>query len=269
MGIFFLSFSPSGNAAEDNCAHVLTSKGYEYSVFAEGLPSVDNLTMTSDGKLYATLERGHGHGEVVRILSDGSYEVIIDGLRRPDGIRAGDGKLFIVEESKRGRVIEYDLGSKQVRVVARLPYVEGLNVISKDEVLLTEDRKKGKLISLTSEGKSHVLMRGLKRPEGIVVDSEGTVFIAETATGKVLKYSGGRLETVLDGLNKPDQLAIDGTGALLISEDSRTGRLFAYKDGKLRIIASCLRSPQGILPVRDGILLSEQSRGRVLKFRKK
>lgn len=248
------------------CSEPVARAGYEFTVAAVDLPSVDNLSRTSDGSIYATLERRGGRGEVVRLMPDGTNRVILTGLKRPDGIRADRGKLFIVEETKKGRVLEYDIKTKTLKVMKRIGHLEGLAVVAREELLLTEDRKKGELLRLSPDGTVTVLLRGLIRPEGIVLGKKGGVFIAETATGKVLKFSGGKTETILRGLNNPDQLAMTADGALLITEDADPGRFLSYKNGKLTTIADCLASPQGILPLADGILVSEQGRNRVLKF---
>jgi len=265
-GSFLLPLTARAKGKRAGCSEPVARAGYEYTVAAVDLPSVDNLSRTRDGSIYATLERKGGRGEVVRLMPDGKSKIILTGLKRPDGIRADRGKLFIVEETKKGRVLEYDIKKKTLRVMKKIGHLEGLAVVSREELLLTEDRKKGTLLRLSPDGTVTVLLRGLIRPEGIVLGKNGEVFIAETATGKVLKFSGGKTETILRGLNNPDQLAISADGALLITEDANPGRFLSYKNSKLKTIADCLASPQGILPLPDGILVSEQRRNRVLKF---
>ncbi len=265
-GSFLLPLTAECGVRKAECSGPVAEKGYEFEVMATGLPSVDNLTRTPDGSIYATLERRGGRGEVVRLWPDGKSEVILTGLKRPDGIRAGNGKLFIVEEVKKGRALEYDIKDKTLRVIKRIGHLEGLAVISTNEIFVTKDRKKGKLIGLSLDGKGAVLASGLKRPEGIALGKKGELFIAETSTGRILEFRGGKIKTFLTGLNNPDQLAVTTDGALLITEDANPGRLLSYDKGRLRTIARCLSSPQGILPLEDGILVSEQGRGRVLKF---
>jgi len=265
-GLFVFYRSAESGPQNGKCSGPIAENGYAVTVMAEGLPRVDNLTRAGNGYIYATLELKKGHGKVVRIGPGGHGTVILRGLSKPDGIRAAYGKLFIVEESKKGRVLEYDIKKKTLRVVKKIGYLEGLIIISKDEVLLTKDRKKGKLLHLSHDGGLTVLAKNLKRPEGIILGKKGEIFIAETSTGRILKYSKGKITTVVTGLNEPDQLAMSADGALLITEDRAPGRLLSYANKRLRTIAGCLSSPQGILPVEDGILVSEQDRGRVLKF---
>jgi glucose/arabinose dehydrogenase len=253
---------------DSKCHGPVAGRGYSYSVVASDLPSVDNLARTADGTLYATLERKKGRGEVMKILGNGKSEVVLRGLRRPDGLRADHGRLFIAEESKDGPLIEYDIKTKTLHVITHLGYLEGLTVLPGDEFLVTRDRKKGSLIRVSESGETAVLIRGLRRPEGIAQGKKGEVFIAETATGKVLLFRDGKLTTLVSGLEKPDQLAGTSDGTRLITEDADPGRLLSYKDGRLSVVASCLASPQGILPLEgnDGVLVSEQGRDRVLKF---
>jgi len=263
----FLFPRPGHCANPDNrCAAPIVGKGFTFSVFAKNLPSVDNLAEADNGSIYATLEQKKGRGKVVRIAPNGASVVIVQGLSRPDGIRRGFGKLYIVEETKKGRVLEYDIKKKTLRVIARIGYLEGLAIISKHELVVSRDRKKGKLIRVTSDGNVTVIKKKLRRPEGIVAGKNGKIYIAETATGKVLEYGGGKIKTIIKHLDNPDQLAMTSDGTLLITEDADPGRLLSYHKGKLKTIARCLSSPQGILPLEEGIFVSEQGKGRVLKF---
>ncbi len=259
----------SGAGRHQNCKGPLPDPGYEYSVVAEGLPAVDNLAMTADGTLYATLERKKGRGELVRILGSNRTETMLYGLRRPDGLRAYNGKLYIAEESRRGRLIEYDPGTGAMRTIARPGYIEGLNITPSGDFLVTRDRKKGSLLHIGRSGQTAVLLDGLQRPEGIARGRQGQVYLAETATGRVLVIKDGAVKTLVEGIEKPDQVAVGPGGVVFITEDAKPGRLLSYRDGRLGVIARCLYAPQGILPLDNGLLVSEQGRNRILRFRKK
>jgi len=256
----------AGRASDEaGCAGPRPAAGYvARGVAGSGLPRVDNLAVGPGGALYATLELGRGRGRVVRVRPGRAPETLMAGLNRPDGLVISGSLLYVVEESKKGRLMEYDLESGSARTLARLRHPEGLAVLASGSLVVSEDRRKGRLVEVGLDGTVRVLLDGLLRPEGIVVDARGGIFIAETATGRVLEYRDGRTRVVVGGLNEPDQLAIRAGGGLLITEDASPGRLLSYRRGRLETIAGCLDEPQGVVPVAGGILVSEQGRGRIL-----
>jgi len=249
--------------------NIKVADGYEWEVFASGLRDVDNLARTSDGVLFATFERDFPKGELVMIDRNGEHTSVMKGLNRPDGLRASGSKLYIIEESANGRVIEYDTGTFKEETIARLNNVEGIAVTSGNEILVAEDKMNGRLINLSRSGDETVLLEKLHNPEGLAVNGDGTVYIAETKAGRVLGFKDGNVETLLEGLNEPDQLAIDRDGVLWISEDAHPGRLLRYHRGKVETVVSGLNEPQGILIDGRDILLSEQKANRIIRLRKK
>ncbi|MBI4825408.1 MAG: hypothetical protein HY807_03165 [Nitrospirae bacterium] len=262
-----LSCSLNSNKAPDEIMKV--AEGYSWEVYASGLKDVDNLAKTSDGLLFATLELEFPDGELVMIDNNGKAVSVMKGLNRPDGLRARGFKLYILEESRSGRVIEYDLQSFKDRTIAEFDNPEGIAVISDEEMIIAEDKKDGRLIRLSSSGDKTVLLEELHNPEGVIVDNEGVIYVAETKTGKVLFLKGGEKGILLQGLNEPDQLAIDNDGALWISEDADPGRLLKYHNGRLETIVEGLHAPQGILIDGKDIFFSEQKRDRIIHLKKK
>lgn len=155
------------------------AKGFEYEVIANNLKKVDNIVQTSNGELFATLERSYPKGKLIHISNAGEITTILDQLDKPDGLRARGEKLFILEKGENGRLIEYNLRTFSHRTIVEL----------------------GKL-------------EGLFRPEGIATDNQGVIYIAETGSGTVLAYKNGALSPMITGLNEPDQLTVDKNGAL-------------------------------------------------------
>jgi len=99
-----------------------------------------------------------------------------------------------------------------------------------------------------------VLLGGLNRPEGLVLSQDGEVIFAEAGTGRVLAFKNGKLSVVLHDLDEPDQIEIAPDGALWITEDVSNGRLLRFKDGALETVLSGLHSPQGIAFGADGVI---------------
>ncbi|MEN8259433.1 MAG: NHL repeat-containing protein [Pseudomonadota bacterium] len=84
---------------------------------------------------------------------------------------------------------------------------------------------------------------GLKTPESIVVDNDGTVFVTDDTRNELLALRNGRAEVLLgasDGLRAIKGLAFDPAGNIFIS-DTEAAAVFQYRDGKLSLYASTLQ----------------------------
>ena len=242
--------------------------GWRYRVFAENLPAVDNLAIGGDGSVYATLELARGRGRVVRIRN-GAAEDVVTGLNRPDGLFAAGGFLYITEEIRNGRVLEFNLATRVQRTLAVLNMPEGIGRLPGGDLVVSEDRRHGRLLRLKQNGALEVIVGGLNRPEGLSVAPDGTIYVAETALGRLLVVRNGQIKTVIKNLTEPDQVKHAPDGALWITEDATPGRLLRLKNGALETIMSGLAAPQGMAFRADGaILLAEQGNGRILVISK-
>lgn len=234
------------------------------------LPKVDNLAMHRDGSLYATLEMWY-IGRVMRIDRRGIGRPVLKYLQRPDGLSLVKDTLYIAEERERGRIIQFNLVTKQRRLLFRTHNPEGIAQFDEQHLVLTEDIPGGRLLLLRkADGAIKVLLRGLQRPEGICVATDRSIYIAETLTGRILKYSmASQSATVLiTGLIEPDQVKCHPDGSLWITEDrDPDGRLLRYHNNKLYLIATNLRSPQGItFDPQGNVYVAEQENARIIKL---
>lgn len=230
------------------------------------LGRVDNLVLTDSGVLYATLEKPRV-GSVVRVTSDGKVKTMVKSLNRPDGLLLANNRLYITEEIKNGRIIEFDLDANSQRTLVYMRYPEGIARYTDGTLLIAEDIVGGNIIKLATDGTQKILVKNLNRPEGLCLDDAGALFIAETGTGRVLKYFQNTLSVVVEGITEPDQLVCAKDGAIWISEDANPGRVFRFYKKKLYIIAENLKSPQGMVIGKDNIVyIAEQSGDRILKL---
>ncbi len=244
--------------------------GWRYEVFAENQPppAVDNLAIGGDGGVYATLELSRGRGRVVRIRN-GTAEDVVTGLNRPDGLFAAGKFLYITEEILNGRVLEFNLATRVQRTLATLNMPEGIGRLPGGDLVISEDSPRGRLLRLEGNGTVEIINDQLNRPEGLSVAPDGTVYVAETARGRLLAVRGGQVKTVIKNLTEPDQVKYAPDDALWITEDADPGRLLRFKNGALETIMSGLAAPQGMAFRADGaILLAEQGNGRILVISK-
>jgi sugar lactone lactonase YvrE len=255
----------AGTAAADPASlTVVPAKGWRFAVYAQDLPSIENVALSQDGSVYATLEVKDGNGQVVR-LKNGKRETVVAGLTNPDGLMVKGKTLYVTEETGEGRVIEVNTVTGEQRVLARLHNPEGIDFLPGGDLVLSEDSVNGRLVRLSKDGQIETILGGLNRPEGLSIARDGTIYFAETGTGRVLAFKDGNLRNIVVDLDEPDQVKLAPDGALWIAEDSPRGRLMRLKDGGLYVILSGLNSPQGMQFMPNGtVLLAEQGRGRIL-----
>ena len=244
-----------------------SNKKLQFEIVAEGITKVDNLYLSDAGILFATLERSKHRGELIRI-ENGKIKILLTQLNSPDGL-AGKGRyLFVTEEVREGRIIRYDLQTNTSKVITtQIQKPEGIDILIDGDLLITEDKYKGRLIRLSETGSIEVLLDDLPRPEGLCVNSSGKVFVALTATGEIMTYDRGHREILYKGLNEPDQIECAEDGSIWITEDRSPGRLLRLHKGVLDVIMSGLSFPQGIALHKNGsIYIAEQGKDRIIKL---
>lgn len=248
---------------------VVAEAGWKFRVAAQNLSNIDNLAMADDGSVYATQELPLRAGKVIR-LDRGEITTVVSGLSRPDGLLLRGNRLFIVEETANGRVLEYDLSAKKLRTLAVLNHPEGVDMFPDGDLVVSEDIMEGRLLRVRRNGEKsvEVILDDVKRPEGLIYSPGGAIIFTETTTGRVLSYRNGEVNVVLDDLAEPDQVELAPDGALWITEDAKDGRLLRFQDGTLEIILSGLHYPQGMASGVDGaVWVAEQGRQRILVVR--
>lgn len=73
-------------------------------------------------------------------------------------------------------------------------------------------------------------------PTGVAVDSQGNVFIADSANQAIREVSGGKINTVIGGLNDPESVLVDAAGNLYITEQSGF-KVLKYSNGVATVLA--------------------------------
>ena len=107
-------------------------------------------------------------GTILRVTEEGQAETIVSGLSRPSGLFV-DGDALYIAESGANRIIRWQNGSSEV-------------------IAGSGDRgaKDGEVLSAT-----------FAAPQGIAVDDDGTIYVADTVNGAIRRISEGRVTTIL------------------------------------------------------------------------
>lgn len=189
-----------------------------------------------------------GHNEGQLVsIHNGQVTILLEDLNRPDGLVLAGNKLIITEEVRQGRVLQYDLDSRKTSTLTVLDNPEGIVTLPGGDLLITEDLRDGRLLQLSPTRKLTVIASELSRPEGLSRGVDGIIYIAETGRGRVLAYQNSKIRIIAERLVEPDQLAIDKSGNLWIAEDADPGRILRVRNGKTEVMVQGLASPQGMV----------------------
>ncbi len=247
---------------------VSAARGWSVQVLHRDVPKAASLMPLADGSLMVSQELDDAKGSIVRILKDGTREVVVGSLSKPDGLFATRGGWVFSQEST-----DLPVSFLKDGVVTELFRGESVQGLwdDGDYLYAIEDRKPfGRLLRYRWSDQSLTVLRDqLQEGESIVRCTDGRMLYTEKKKGVVRELTeDGNDPVVLTGLNKPTFLMCDERG-LWVNEDSthRARLLLIDKLGHQRTILSFLKAPQSIVPTGRGTyLLAEGGRDRVLEL---
>lgn len=108
---------------------------------------------------------------------------------------------------------------------------------------------------------------GLSSPDGLALNPDGELYVAEEAAGRVSRIEAdGSITPIISGLHHPEGIAFDSTGNLYVVEDvpeppdaSRGRLLKVATDGITTTLAADLDAPEGVVWAADGTLYVTES----------
>lgn len=241
---------------------------WQYQVLHEDVPKAASLMPMDDGSLMVSQELDKGKGSIVRIHPNGTREVVVGNLSKPDGMLATRGGWVFSQEAldspvsflKDGTVTELFKGEN----------VQGLWDDGDDLYALEDRRDDGRVLRYRwSDQSLSVVRAGLDEGESIIRCSDGRMLYTKKREGMVRELTeDGSDPMVVGGLNQPTFLMCDARG-LWINEDAthRARLLLIDKQGRQQTILSFLKAPQSIVPTARGTyLVAEGGRDRVLEL---
>ncbi|QHD10043.1 hypothetical protein PspR76_08965 [Pseudomonas sp. R76] len=247
---------------------VRAADSWSYQVLHTDVAKAASLMPMADGSLMVTEELKDGLGSIVHIRLDGTRDVVLGNLSKPDGMLATRGGWVFSQET--GNAPVSFLKDGVVTELFKGENVQGL-WDEGDYLYAIEDRShSGRLLRYRwSDQSLSVLRDQLHEGESITRCTDGRMLYTEKKKGVVRELTDdGSDPVVLSGLNKPTFLMCDERG-LWVNEDSthRARLLLIDKHGQQQTILSFLKAPQSIVRTGDGTyLLAEGGRNRVLKL---
>lgn len=247
---------------------VRAADSWSYQVLHTDVAKAASLMPMADGSLMVTEELKDGLGSIVHIRLDGTRDVVLGNLSKPDGMLATRGGWVFSQET--GNAPVSFLKDGVVTELFKGENVQGL-WDEGDYLYAIEDRSHaGRLLRYRWSDQSLTVLRDqLHEGESITRCTDGRMLYTEKKKGVVRELTDdGSDPVVLSGLNKPTFLMCDERG-LWVNEDSthRARLLLIDKHGQQQTILSFLKAPQSIVRTGDGTyLLAEGGRDRVLKL---
>jgi streptogramin lyase len=211
--------------------------------------ALDNLAIAPDGTVYVSnmadnsIEAFNPATGELRLLTGGKLAV-------PAGMKIAGDTLWVADIFA---LREIDLKTGAVRDVARMqasdmeyPFAVGLS--SRQLALSSWFTGSVQLIDRASR-KTNAMIHGLKAPFDAIPMEDGSVLVAEIATGSVSRLSGAEFKDrklVADGLAGPVQMVLGRDGALYVTEAAGKLTRINLADGSKTSVAEGLALPEGL-----------------------
>ena len=133
------------------------------------------LTADADGNLYVS---DTGNGSIRRIAKDGKVTTLARGLNAPMGLCYYDKALYVAETG-RSRIVKVTLSGGQVTPFA------GVSAAAEEA---------GEYYGGFVDGALNTAR--FDHPQGIAVDADGTLYVADTGNSAVRAIRGNRVDTI-------------------------------------------------------------------------
>jgi sugar lactone lactonase YvrE len=213
--------------------------------------ALDNLAIAPEGTIYVSnmadnsIEAIEPATGAVKVLTRGALAV-------PSGVKVSGGTLWVADIFSYRKV---ELSTGAVSDVMRMhgegvtmeyPFAVGL---SDKHVALASwftgtvqvlDRATNKTLAMT---------HGWKAPYDALPLADGSLLVAEIATGNITQASGadyGTRKVVASGLAGPVQMTLGRDGALYVTEAAGNLQRINLADGTKSVVASGLALPEGV-----------------------
>jgi sugar lactone lactonase YvrE len=230
------------------------------TVVAKLKTALDNLAIAPEGTIYVS-NMADNSVEAVDPVS-GAVKVLTRGaLAVPSGVKVSGGTLWVADIFSYRKV---DLASGAVTDVLRmhgtdvvLDYPFGVG-LSADRVVLTSWFTGTVQVLDRATNKTLVMSHGWKAPYDAIPMADGSVLVAEIATGTVTRASGPDLGTktvVASGLAGPVQMTMDRQGRLYVTEAAGNLVMINLADGSKSVVATGLALPEGVAPTPWGTFI--------------
>jgi sugar lactone lactonase YvrE len=220
--------SPTGGvaspAASPSSGADTTPTHYTSRVVLQGVGRPDDLVFDQQGRL---LFSDFYNGTISRVNTDGSVTVLLRGVAGPEGMVVLQDGTMIIAEQHTNRILSLPPGAHSPTVLRTLPGtpsaapckdgVDGIAFDPTTNTIIVPDSPTGEVYRMSPDGKTlTLLVSGIVRPVGAVVDAQGNIYVADECGGTIWRITPAGKTTRMGGFGMPDDVAIDKHGNLLV-----------------------------------------------------
>ncbi|MEU4896982.1 hypothetical protein AB0B12_30825 [Streptomyces sp. NPDC044780] len=249
------------------------------SVVATGIAGLDNAAFDHENRMFVS---SYASGGIAELHPDGRTRVVVPrGFDGPFGITVDLGGTVYaadhfsiaspdVSASRPDSAFDaasgsgLDEGGPEPGVVTR-ELMYSVHNVTADNGLLHLTSQLGDVRTYDPVRRTtRVRATGLDRPTGIAVGPDGSLVVAETGAGRVLRIDDTDTVSVLaEGLDHPLDIAFDAGQRCYVSDDRRGAVLRLEDDGAAVVVADGLGEPQGLAVRGDELFTVEVAHRRL------
>jgi sugar lactone lactonase YvrE len=214
-------------------------------IVAPGGPieSPDDLAFGPDGSMYIT---DLVPGRVWRRTPDGTFELVADEIRAPNGIAFAGDRLFVNEMVPGGRLLE--LGATPRTLTDGLAMGNAMQ-LGPDGYLYYPHMITGEVFRIGLDGGVPELVADqIAGPVAVRFDRGGVLHVlSRDAAGTITRIDGGRRTTLTTGVLGIDNATFDDENRMFVTSYATGGITEVQPDGRARdVVPRGLTGPYGV-----------------------
>ncbi len=210
-------------------------RDYQMRPFVRGLQNASGLAFGPDGYLYCS---SRAEGTVYRISSDGAVAQWAEGMGIATGVAFDDeGNLYVGDRS--GTIFKLDTQGSVFVFATLEPSVSAYHLAfdNAGNLLVTGPTTSSNeaIHAISPEGEVSVWYRGLGRPQGLAVDTDGNVFVASSLHGErgIIRITPQKQASVAVSGSGLVGLAFTDDGAAVLATTSALYQVEMQVEGRL------------------------------------
>jgi sugar lactone lactonase YvrE len=238
---------------------------------ASGFGSPDDLAIMPSGAILF----GDFTNKALNILRPGNSKAtaLATGFQEPEGIVVTKDGSIIVAEQKNNSLIEVNptTGAKKtLRVIKNSTGKDGMDGLGYDPVtgdILVPDSPHGALLRMSRDGsKLTTIASGFVRPTGAAMEANGAILVADEFGNAVYRLGKTGKRSVVARVYQPDDVVVGPSGTIYVN--SLNGNIWAINPITLvrRVLVSGLKLPHGLGVDKDGLVIAEAGRNRIMRL---
>lgn len=239
-------------------------------VVAQLSSAIDNLAIAPDGTIYVSNMADNGI-QAVNPVTGAVTQLTRGKVAVPSGIKVEGNTMWVADvfAYRQVNMANGDVTDLKRMQSSDMEYPFALGLSSKRVALASWFTGTVQVIDRAS-GNTETMLHGWKAPYDALPLEDGSLLVAEIATGSITHASGpnyAQRRVVASGLGGPVQMVLGPDGQLYVSEAAGNVQRIDLKDGSKTQVATGLALPEGLGFTPWGTLVvAESAAGRLTEL---